>query len=162
VGRVGISRRNALTGAATVGVGLPLLAACGGGDDTTGTDPAGGSGGSSTSAGPGNGGSGGSGNGGGGGGAALTSTSDIPVGGGTIFADESVVVTQPTAGEFKCFSAVCTHQGCLVSSVQDGSINCTCHGSTFDIADGAVLGGPATSPLPAVELSVEGDQISLA
>lgn len=137
--RDGITRRNALTGAATMGVALPMLAACGG-DDTTASDP-----GSSPSS-----------------GAALGSTSDIPVGGGTIFADESVVVTQPTDGDIKCFSAVCTHQGCLVSSVKDGTINCTCHGSMFSVEDGSVVRGPATSPLPAVEVTVDGDEISLA
>ena len=74
----------------------------------------------------------------------LTTTSEIPVGGGTIFADEQVVVTQPTEGEFKAFTAVCTHQGCHVSSVSDGTINCACHGSQFSIDDGSVEPGPAT------------------
>ena len=89
-------------------------------------------------------------------------TSDIPVGGGKIYADESVVVTQPTEGDFKCFTAVCTHQGCLVSNVDGGTINCTCHGSMFSIEDGSVEGGPAPSPLDAVKISVEGDSITLA
>ena len=66
----------------------------------------------------------------------LTSTSDIEVGGGAIFADDEVVITQPSEGEFKAFSAVCTHQGCLVSSVSDGTINCDCHGSKFSIETG--------------------------
>src|SRR6187549_1173439 len=69
------------------------------------------------------------------GGATLAAASSIPVGGGTVFADKDVVVTQPTAGEYKAFSATCTHQGCKVKSVADGVIVCPCHGSKFAIAD---------------------------
>jgi Rieske Fe-S protein len=58
------------------------------------------------------------------------------------------VVTQPDAGNFKAFSAICTHLGCLVSKVSDGAIYCPCYGSTFNIADGSVIIGPATQPLP--------------
>ncbi|GAA2429280.1 Rieske (2Fe-2S) protein [Streptomyces mauvecolor] len=95
-------------------------------------------------------------------GGVLGKTSDIPQGGGKIFAAQGVVVTQPTAGQFKAFSAKCTHQGCAVSSVSGGTINCPCHGSKFDVADGSVKGGPAPSPLPAAAISVEGDSIKLA
>ncbi|MFG1671599.1 Rieske (2Fe-2S) protein [Streptomyces sp. Y7] len=91
----------------------------------------------------------------------LASTSDIPVGGGTIFKDEKVVVTQPEKGQFKAFSAICTHQQCLVGSVSDGTINCPCHGSKFKITDGAVANPPATQPLPAKNIVVEGNSIRL-
>ncbi|MET9562008.1 Rieske (2Fe-2S) protein [Streptomyces tauricus] len=96
------------------------------------------------------------------GGKELTRTADVPVGGGKIFKDEKVVVTQPEEGGFKAFSAVCTHQGCLVANVSDGTINCTCHGSRFRVADGSVAGGPAPKPLPAQQITVTGDSISLA
>ncbi|MFJ3784228.1 Rieske (2Fe-2S) protein [Streptomyces sp. S1] len=95
-------------------------------------------------------------------GEALARTSDIPVGGGTVFRDEKVVVTQPTAGEFKAFSAVCTHQGCLVNKVADGTIDCPCHASKFRVTDGSVVTGPATRPLPAERITVSGETISLA
>ncbi|MEU9091661.1 Rieske (2Fe-2S) protein [Streptomyces sp. NPDC048428] len=98
----------------------------------------------------------------GGGGPVLARTADIPEGGGKVFAEQGVVVTQPAAGEFKAFSSKCTHAGCAVSSVSDGAINCPCHGSKFDVATGAVTTGPATTPLPAAAITVEGDAISLA
>jgi Rieske Fe-S protein len=96
------------------------------------------------------------------GGATLAAASSIPVGGGTVFADKDVVVTQPTAGEYKAFSATCTHQGCKVKSVADGVIVCPCHGSKFAIADGSVASGPAKSPLPAKSVTEEGGSIVLA
>ena len=92
---------------------------------------------------------------------ALTATSAIPVGGGKIFAAQTTVVTQPTAGEFKVFSAVCTHMGCIVNQIADGRIDCPCHGSEYSITDGAVLAGPAPKPLPAKPFKVTGDSIFL-
>ncbi|MDQ0990071.1 Rieske (2Fe-2S) protein [Streptomyces sp. V3I7] len=93
---------------------------------------------------------------------ALTTTADIPVGGGRIFEKQKVVVTQPKKGEFKAFSAICTHQGCTVTKVADGTIDCPCHGSKFEITDGAVAHGPATRPLPEEKIMVEGNSIHLA
>ena len=92
----------------------------------------------------------------------LAKTSDIPEGGGKIFSDQDVVVTQPTAGEFKAFSATCTHQGCMVSEVSGGLIRCPCHGSLYSVANGAVKGGPAPRPLPAEKITVANGSISLA
>jgi|SRR6478735_5960652 Rieske Fe-S protein len=156
VDRTRLTRRRTLSGVAVAGVGVPFLAACGdddgGGDGGTASDPAptetsssprseAASPSESASA------------------DALTRTADVPEGGGQILTDEQLVVTQPTAGEFKCFTAVCTHQGCIVSSVEDGTINCTCHGSRFSIEDGSVTAGPATSPLDAVAVSVDGGAV---
>ncbi len=69
------------------------------------------------------------------------------------------MVTQPEAGSFKAFTAVCTHQGCIVSTVSGGTINCPCHGSKFSIKDGSVVNGPATQPLAAIAIKVEGTSI---
>lgn len=153
----GPTRRHALAGVVTVGLGVPLLAACG--DDGVGSASDAGA-----SPSPAGGGTpdGGGGSGGGGGGGGLTTTSDIPVGGGTVFPDEKVVVVQPTEGEFRAWSATCTHQGCVVTKVEDGVIVCPCHASRFSIEDGAPQGGPATSPLDEVQVTVQGDSISLA
>ena len=102
---------------------------------------------------------GGGGNGGGGGAPALTTTSKVPVGGGEVLADQKIVVTQPKAGSFAAFTAVCTHLGCLVDSVSGGTINCPCHGSKFSISNGSVVNGPATSPLAPVGIKVQGSSI---
>ena len=92
---------------------------------------------------------------------ALAATSAIPVGSGTVFGGPKVVVTQPTAGEFKAFSAVCTHMGCIVSQVSNGTIDCPCHGSQYNMTTGAVVAGPAPSPLPAAQIKVSGNSIFL-
>ncbi|MGH3346764.1 MAG: Rieske (2Fe-2S) protein [Nocardioides sp.] len=148
----GLGRRHAIAGVAGLGVAAPVLVACGS-EESPGTTPSQAS--DPTS-------QGGGGGGGNGGGDALTTAAEVPVGGGTIFADEKVVVTQPTEGDFKAFTAVCTHQGCLVGQVAEGTIQCPCHGSEFSIEDGSVSTGPATSPLQEVGIAVDGDSISLA
>jgi Rieske Fe-S protein len=151
-----VSRRRALAGAATLGVGVPLLAACG--DDSsaasdpvpaepttaaptpaTGTPP-----------------------GAAGGATGLVAAADVPVGGGVVLKSDELVVTQPAAGEFKAFAALCTHQGCLVGSVADGSIHCPCHNSLFSAADGSVESGPASAPLAAVAVRVVDGQVQRA
>jgi len=91
--------------------------------------------------------------------APLATTSDVPVGGGKILAAQKIVLTQPKSGEFHGFSAVCTHQGCIVGTVSGGTINCPCHGSRFNITNGSVVNGPAASPLPAVGIKVQGNSI---
>ncbi|NEC90199.1 Rieske (2Fe-2S) protein [Streptomyces sp. SID12501] len=95
-------------------------------------------------------------------GTALAKTSDIPEGGGKIFADQGVVVTQPTAGTYKAFSSKCTHAGCAVTSIANGAIICPCHKSEFSVADGSVKKGPATEALAAESIKVSGDSITLA
>jgi Rieske Fe-S protein len=98
----------------------------------------------------------------GGGASTLAAVKDVPVGGGVVLAAQQLVVTQPQAGTFKAFSAVCTHQGCTVSEVAGGTINCPCHGSKFAVADGAPTAGPAKKPLPEKKVAVQGDAVVLA
>ena len=156
------SRRNMLTGLAAAGLAVPVLAACGddsGSSDATGdttTSPS-----TSTSDSP-SASSSDTGSSGSGADAGARHTSDLPVGGGTIFKDEKIVVTQPAAGDYKAFTAVCTHQGCLVSKVADGTIDCTCHGSRFSIEDGSVEKGPATKGLSEKTVTVSGETLTVS
>jgi nitrite reductase/ring-hydroxylating ferredoxin subunit len=149
--------------AALAGASAPILAACGGSDNasgggsssapaTTGTSSAPTSAPTSTapsSSAPAS----------TSGGTVLGPVSDVPVGGGKVFTDAKVVVTQPTAGQYKGFSAICTHQGNPVGSVQGGQIVCPFHNSHFNITDGSPVSGPAQSPLPAVNVAVQGSNI---
>jgi nitrite reductase/ring-hydroxylating ferredoxin subunit len=88
--------------------------------------------------------------------------SDIPVGGGVILADQDTVVTQPQPGQFRAFSATCTHLGCQVERVSDGTIKCPCHGSQYSVADGSVVHGPAPKPLPAKTVTVNNDALTIS
>ncbi len=90
---------------------------------------------------------------------ALAATSQVPDGGGKIIDGVNIVITQPESGSFRAFSAICTHEGCIVNSVSNGTIDCPCHGSKFSIKDGSVVNGPAPSPLPAIAIKVEGTSI---
>ncbi|WP_447645989.1 Rieske (2Fe-2S) protein [Nocardioides zeae] len=92
----------------------------------------------------------------------LVATGDVPVGGGVILDEQKIVVTQPSAGEFKAFSSTCTHRSCQVTRVEEGSIVCLCHNSLFSVEDGSVQEGPADEPLPAVDVDVAGDDVVLA
>ncbi len=150
------SRRTVLRGAALAGVAVPFLAACSDASSDNSTTDGGsrsGSGDPTSDNPPPD---------GGGAGEAIASTADVPEGGGVILDDPKVVITQPASGTFKGFSSICTHQGCPLDNVSDGTINCTCHGSQFSIDDGSVVGGPAESPLPEQPLEVKGGKISLA
>jgi len=92
----------------------------------------------------------------------LTTADEVPVGGGVVLTDQKVVVTQPTKGEFKAFTAVCTHQGLVVTGVADDQIQCDHHGSRYSITDGSVEVGPAPSPLAEVKITQDGDRILAA
>ncbi|MEV5749500.1 Rieske (2Fe-2S) protein [Actinoallomurus sp. NPDC052308] len=141
----GATRRGMLLGVGLVGV-AGTLAACGGSSDDSDGSAHGGGGATAPAGGDG----------------ALGKAADIPVGGGKVFKDRKVVVTQPKQGEFAAFSAVCTHRGCTVGSVSGGTINCPCHGSKFKISDGSVANGPAATPLPRKSVKVENGEIKLA
>lgn len=145
-----VNRRTVLLGGAVVGVGA-AASACGGGGGTplAGARTANGIGGAeppaTSSTAPGT----------------LGPTSGVPVGGGAIYTSQKVVVTQPVAGTYKAFSAVCTHQGCLVSEVKPSGILCNCHGSTYSIKDGSVLAGPAPAPLKEEHVTESGGTLTL-
>lgn len=92
----------------------------------------------------------------------LATTDEVPVGGGVVLADAGIVLTQPTAGEFKAFAAICTHQGAALDAVGSDGIECPLHGSRFSIADGSPTRGPAVDALSEVPITVSGDKITVA
>ena len=65
-----------------------------------------------------------------------------------------------TSGDFRAFSAVCTHAGCTVD-VSGGEFVCPCHGGTYDIATGAVTGGPPPRPLAPLQIRVVNGDVRL-
>jgi Rieske Fe-S protein len=143
------SRRALIAGAGAVSL-TGVLAACGGDDPPPGTTgptgaaPTTGGVKPPTSQGP------------------LTTKSKIPVGSAVSFGADGVIVAQPTAGKFVGFSAICTHQGCVLINIQGDKINCGCHQSQFSAKDGRVLNGPANRSLEKVDLKIEGESISIA
>ena len=142
-----LGRRSVIGVALGAGVGVPLLSACGSDDSSNASDGgSAGTGGGSESTPSG----------------AVATKADIPVGSGKIFAADKVVITQPTEGDFKAFTAVCTHQGCVVAEVKGAEIDCDCHGSRFSIKDGSVLGGPANAPLTELKVTAEGEDLSVS
>jgi Rieske Fe-S protein len=147
-----LTRRGVLAGAAAVGVASALVAC---GDDAS---PPGASG-SGNDAGTDTGAEGAGGNDVGGGAGETVNASDVPVGSAVIVGN--LVVSQPTVGQYRAFSAVCTHQGCLVSRVEGDEIRCTCHNSAFSAVDGSVLAGPATRSLTAKTVTVAGSSLTI-
>ena len=133
------TRRQVLVTGGVVAAAVAVTAACGSGDNTTVARPDSTLGADGTLA-----------------------TSDVPVGGGVVLQARQVVVTQPTAGTFKAFSAICTHEGCMVTDVANGTIGCPCHNGKFSATDGSVQGGPPPAPLAEVKLTVSGSTITLA
>ena len=61
------------------------------------------------------------------------------------------IFLQEDAGGYYALDNVCTHLGCLIHPQPDGSFACPCHGSRYS-ASGQVIQGPATRPLPYLEL----------
>ncbi|MFF8959938.1 Rieske (2Fe-2S) protein [Streptomyces sp. NPDC014894] len=147
-----VARRTALAVAGGAGLAAALTG-CAGAADGGGPGGSGGSGGSGGA-------DEGEGRGGGAPGREIAKVTEIPERGGKVV--DGLVITQPTAGEYRAFSATCPHRGCSVRSVRDNMINCPCHDSDFDASDGSVLGGPASAPLRPTPITVEGDAIVLA
>src|SRR5699024_4177753 len=85
-------------------------------------------------------------------GTTLGPSDEVQVGSARIYTDANIVVSRPDRDELVGFSAVCTHAGCIVGEVMEDTITCPCHGSAFSIDDGSVVNGPATEPLPRVEV----------
>jgi thiosulfate dehydrogenase (quinone) large subunit len=90
----------------------------------------------------------------------IVAAADVPTGRAVRFSDtngDPAWLLHETNGDFRAFSAICTHAGCSVD-LSGGEFVCPCHGGRYSARDGSVLGGPPPSPLPAVPVKVvDGD-----
>lgn len=141
-------------------VGASVIDGCGGGgdsagnaDNTTATDTAGGG---TIQAGPQV-----------GKGEAIAQESAVPENSAVAFTD--AITGQPAtlihlpSGNFVAYSAVCTHQRCVVAyQSQNRKIACPCHGSVFDPSEGgAVEAPPAQEPLPEMDIEIKNGKVFL-
>ena len=74
--------------------------------------------------------------------------------------------TKPlAANDVVAYSAVCTHNGCVISAINDTQHEfvCNCHGSTFDAGNrGAIVEGPATRRLAILPLKEGAGDLTVA
>ncbi len=90
----------------------------------------------------------------------LATVASIPVGNAVsaTLNGKPILISQPTAGTIVAFTAICTHQGCTVAPAGK-EFQCPCHGSVYNAATGAVIQGPAPSPLASIPIKVEGGNV---
>lgn len=93
----------------------------------------------------------------------IAALADVPVGGSidATINGEPALISQPTAGQVVAFSAICTHQQCVVAAAGN-EFHCPCHGSMYDATTGDVIQGPALEALPSIPVAVAGDRIVAA
>ncbi|MFJ8015844.1 Rieske (2Fe-2S) protein [Streptomyces sp. NPDC096339] len=89
----------------------------------------------------------------------LGAATEVPVGGAKLYREKKLIVSCQAEGQYKAFSAQCTHAGCVLDKIEKGEGNCPCHGSRFDVNTGKVVQGPATDPLPAVPVKAENGKL---
>nr|WP_165242683.1 Rieske (2Fe-2S) protein [Corynebacterium lizhenjunii] len=82
---------------------------------------------------------------------------EIPVGSGIIL--DGVIFAQPTEGEFKAYSQTCPHQNNAITKIDGGNAICTSHFSTFDLATGEVLSGPAGRGMTEYQVETDGSTV---
>lgn len=73
----------------------------------------------------------------------------------------NVIVINTGGGNYTALSSLCTHSGCTVSyNASANNLPCPCHGSLFTIG-GAVVTGPAASPLAVFPVTKSGNILSI-
>lgn len=94
---------------------------------------------------------------------AIVALASLPVGGHYKYVASDggpAYVFRTNAGVFS-YSAICTHQGCVVGySTGRKTLLCPCHGGEFDPFDGAkVVNGPPPVALPSYKVAIDGDYV---
>lgn len=76
--------------------------------------------------------------------------------------DRPIVLLQHEDG-IHAFEGTCPHYGCgLWEGELDGHVvTCPCHGSQFDVTDGSLVHGPATSPVPSYDVRKRGGRVEV-
>ncbi len=97
----------------------------------------------------------------------VATVADVPVGSAFQFTEPTTgapaYIMQPKAGTFLAYSAICTHEGCIVNFDKGNNIfACPCHGAQFDTASGAPTRGPAQTPLQKFTITASGTDLYLA
>lgn len=90
--------------------------------------------------------------------------SDFEIDSGQIikFGNKPVLLVRTHEGEFRAFSAICTHLDCTVQYRKEkGSIWCACHNGTYDLT-GRNIDGPPPRPLDEYRVVVQGEEIFIS
>lgn len=75
------------------------------------------------------------------------------------FGSKPVIVIRLPNGEYRAFSANCTHLDCIVQYRKDlGQIYCACHNGRYDL-NGKNVSGPPPAPLQKYNVSLKGDDV---
>jgi cytochrome b6-f complex iron-sulfur subunit len=78
------------------------------------------------------------------------------------FGTQPVLLIRLTDTEWRAFSAVCTHLGCIVQyEPSRRAIWCACHNGLYDL-NGKVISGPPPKPLQEFAVHIRADQIVIA
>ena len=88
----------------------------------------------------------------------VASVADVEAAGSIVVGTDKPILLCAANGTVVGHTAICTHQGCTVAA-GGADANCPCHGSKFNAATGAVLDGPAVSPLAVVAVTVANGQV---
>lgn len=78
------------------------------------------------------------------------------------YSNGNLLVDRPDQNSFNALSAICTHQGCLITGYDSSSKNfvCPCHGSTYNLY-GQVVTGPAQRALPQYQTQFNNNQLNI-
>ena len=75
------------------------------------------------------------------------------------FGKDPAILLMTPKGEYRAFTAICTHLDCTVQYRKDlEQIWCACHNGHYDL-NGNNISGPPPAPLTKYDVSVRGDQI---
>lgn len=78
--------------------------------------------------------------------------------------DDVPMLVANAGGEYRAVGDICPHAGCLLSEgwIEGEAVECSCHGSVFDLRTGEVVQPPAEEPVPVYDVRVEGGDVQVA